>query len=257
VKAIADASAAVATDTTDAMGLETTTAITVTTTGTYVFATPEDYEAFDAELRASGLDESYQLTSYDLANYEASLVPLQNLASFATTLLWIVLGVGAVILVVITVFNIRERKYEVGVLTAIGIDKPKVALQFVAEMLIVSFVALVVGLGAGAAASVPVADKLLADQVAQQEATATTTEEAFGRGGLDGGPVTVQGEGGMTWSMGGGANVTYIDQINATVDFAVIGQLAAIGLGLVVIASAAGVISALRYDPLTILANRA
>ena len=34
------------------------------------------------------------------------------------------------VLVVITLLNVRERKYEIGVLTAIGVNKVKVAAQF-------------------------------------------------------------------------------------------------------------------------------
>jgi putative ABC transport system permease protein len=103
-----------------------------------------------------------------------------------------------------------------------------------------------------------VADRLLADQVAQQEALTQTQNESFGRGpDVAGNGPTVVTSGGGTWSGRWNQAVDYVDNINATVDLAVIGQLAAIGLGLVVVASAAGVVSALRYDPLTILANRA
>lgn len=48
---------------------------------------------------------------------------LNNLSKFALTLL-------IVVLVVITLLNVRERKYEIGVLTEIGADKVKVAAQF-------------------------------------------------------------------------------------------------------------------------------
>jgi putative ABC transport system permease protein len=254
---VAEQSQAVATETTDVTGNSVSTAVTVTVSSTFVFASPDDMAAFDAELRAGGLADAYTLTSTDLDRYNSSLVPLRDLASFATTLLWIVLGVGGVILVVITVFNIRERKYEVGVLTAIGIGKPKVALQFVAEVGLVSLAAVVVGLGVGAAVSVPVADRLLSSQVAQQEAVEQSTNETFGRGPVQagGGDLPTNLPGGLTgtWNQA----VSYVSDINATVDFAVVGQLAAIGFALIVVASAAGVVSALRYDPLTILANRA
>lgn len=58
-----------------------------------------------------------------MENHESSLVPLNNLSKFAVTLL-------IVVLVVITLLNVRERKYEIGVLTAIGADQVKVAAQF-------------------------------------------------------------------------------------------------------------------------------
>lgn len=52
---------------------------------------------------------------------------LNNLSKFALTLL-------IVVLVVITLLNVRERKYEIGVLTEIGADKVKVAAQFGRDM---------------------------------------------------------------------------------------------------------------------------
>jgi len=153
------------------------------------------------------------------------------------------------------VFSIRERKYEVGVLTAIGVAKPKVALQFVVEMFLVTILGLVVGLGVGAAASVPVADNLLSSQVAQEQAQTQSIDQNFGRPGAGGAP----GGAAATGPAGRGAfgrTVDYISQINATVDWSVVAQLAGIGLGLAILASAAGVIFVMRYEPLTILANR-
>ncbi len=251
VSAIADQSAAVATDTTDSQGNTVSSAMTASTSGTYVFASPADYASFETELTADGLDPAYSLTSTDLESYEASLVPLQNLSSFAQTLLWIVLGVGAVVLVTIAVFSIRERKYEVGVLTAIGVAKPKVALQFVVEMFLVALVGLVVGLGIGAAVSPPVASSLLSAQVAQQEAQTQSVDQSFGRVGMEGGPAPAMPAPGRF-----GQAVDYIAQINATLDWSVVGQMAGIGLGLAIIASLAGVVFVLRYEPLTILSNR-
>lgn len=142
---------------------------------TYVFASKDDYETFVS----------------DVEQYEASLVPLDNLARFALTLLVIVLGVGAVVLVVLTLFNVRERKYEVGVLTAIGVRKAKVAVQFTFELLTVTMIGLAIGAAAGAVASVPVSNQLLAAQVEQQQSQQASQNEQFGRdmqapGGQDG-----------------------------------------------------------------------
>lgn len=42
----------------------------------------------------------------------------------------VILAIGAIVLIVLNIFNIRERKYEVGVLTAIGMKKSRVAISF-------------------------------------------------------------------------------------------------------------------------------
>lgn len=97
------------------------------------------------------------------------------------TLLIIVLVVGAAVLIVINLFNIRERKYEIGVLTAIGITKAKVVAQFVTELLIVTMAGIAIGVAGGAAASVPVSNQLLAQQVSSQESQASSRQVQFGR----------------------------------------------------------------------------
>lgn len=158
---------------------------------TYVFASKDDYETFVSDVERAGLSDDYTVSSADVEQYEASLVPLDNLARFALTLLVIVLGVGAVVLVVLTLFNVRERKYEVGVLTAIGVRKAKVAAQFTFELLAVTMIGLAIGAAAGAVASVPVSNQLLAAQVEQQQSQQASQNEQFGRdmqapGGQDG-----------------------------------------------------------------------
>lgn len=258
---ILDYSESVATVSNDDGGNESSTALNGQVAGTYVFADKDSYDAFEEELTNMGLSEYYALTSADANNYASSLVPLQNLSKFATTLLWIILAIGAVILIVLNVFNIRERKYEVGVLTAIGIKKGKVALQFVTELLCVTLAAIVIGAGIGAAASVPVSNSLLAAQVEQQQTQNQSQNENFGRpdepgNGFAGGGAGMRGGTMMDMFAGGAQNVTYLDQINATTDFSILLQLIGIGVGLTVLSSLAAVIFVLRYEPLKILSNR-
>lgn len=255
LKAVTDNSEAVATTSTDDNGSETTTALSMQTSGTYVFSDKTNYESFSKELTGKGLSEYYTLSSSDINNYDSSLVPLENLSSFATTLLFIILGVGAIILIVLNIFNIRERKYEVGVLTAIGIKKGKVAMQYITELLAVTFISVIIGTGIGAAASVPVSNNLLALQVSSQEAAQNSQQENFGRAGGGGqGGMQTRGSGGM---FGNSTNaVEYLDTIDATISIEILGQLVGIGILLTILSSLAGVVFVLRYEPLKILANR-
>lgn len=124
---------------------------------TYMLGSADDYETFASDVRKAGLDDTYTVQSADVENHESSLVLLDSLAKFALTLLIVVLAVGAVVL---NLFNIRERKYEVGVLTAIGVKKVKVAAQFAIELLIVTMCGIALGVAGGAVASVPVSNQL-------------------------------------------------------------------------------------------------
>lgn len=235
---------------------------------TYVFDGKAQYDRFVADVKANGLGNEYTVSSADVEQYEASLVPLNNLATFAKTLLIVVLCVGAVVLVVLTIFNIRERKYEIGVLTAIGVKKAKVAAQFAIELLAVTAIGLALGVGVGAAVSVPVSNSLLASQV---EAQATQQQQQRAQFGRDMQPPSGVGQDGATTGEGSlseapkddngapqqwGHATQMVSKVNATVNWATIGWMLLIGIGLTLLASLVAAVFVMRYEPLQILADR-
>ena len=263
LKAFTDESAANAsTETDEETGREQNTAVQSQISGTYVFADAEDYEAFEAEARALGLDDSYSVFSTEVSQYERSLQPLENLSKFALYFLIVVLIIGAVILIVINIFSIRERKYEIGVLTAIGMSKARVALQFVTEMFSITLAAVLLGAVIGGVASVPVSNALLESQITSQEQKSDDIRGNFGRemGGGPGGSLPDDADipsGGADFKggfFGGAAN--YISEVNASVDFTVLAQLLGISVLLTLLSSGAALIFILRYEPLKILSNR-
>ena len=257
-------------------GRERDSAVTGSISATYVFADTAAYEAFEEEVRALGLDESYTVSSSDISSYENSLTPLNTLSTMAGWFLLVILIIGAVILVVLNIFNVRERKYEVGVLTAMGMKKRKVAAQFVCEILVVTMVAIVIGAIIGAVSSVPVTNALLKNQVESQSSRQTQMDENFGRpgnfsgfpGGMGGSaPDNMPGNppDGMPGNPGGGNNpfdrmlggaADYITEVNSAMNLTVVLQLLGVGLLLTLVASMASVLFIMRYDPLKILANR-
>ncbi|MDR1447860.1 MAG: ABC transporter permease [Candidatus Ancillula sp.] len=224
---------------------------------TFVFNSKSNYDAFVSEVRQKGLSEDYTISSADISNFESELVPLENLSKFTKIFLLVVLLLGAIILSVINIFNIRERKYEIGVLTAIGISKPKVITQFVVELLAVTIISIVIGTGIGATASVPVANALLSSQVEAQKSKSETTQQNFGRERMREGAQNTQGAiPGNANPFGTSNNAKYIDKVNATVNLTVLLELIGIGILLVTIASIASAGFVVRYEPLQILADR-
>lgn len=232
-------------------------------TYTYVFRNESAYNQFVKDVKSAGLSSDYTVSSTDVENYEASLVPLNNLSSFALTLLLIVLGVGAGVLVVINLFNIRERKYEIGVLTAIGVKKAKVASQFIIEILMVTMMGLGVGAVIGAVSSVPVSNQLLSSQVSSATASASSSQQQFGRSmdasssGSSGSNTSSMPSGGPSASDSTASKASsYVSTVNATVNLKVIAQLLGIGLALALLAGLVGIVFVMRYEPLQILAER-
>lgn len=261
LKVITDASAAAAVTSTDEdTGVTGTTALRAQTAGVYSFADTAAYEAFQADARAMGLSEDYAVTSTDVEAYEQSLLPLQNLSKFAAWFLLVVLLIGGAILIVFHIFNIRERKYEIGVLTAIGMRKSRVALQFLTELFTVTFVFLLLGTAIGGAASVPVTNALLASQISAQETQQSNQQQNFGRpgdmgGGTGGAPAAPPSGGGGFFGMGR-QMVNYLSDVSSATDWVVVLQLLGIGLALTLLSACVAVAAVMRYEPLKILSER-
>lgn len=243
-------------------GEDTSTAMTASPSGTYVFTNVATYNAFNDSLEELGLDtELYTLQSTDIEAYESSVVPLENLSSFTMMFFMVVLVVGGIILVIFNLFTVRERKYEIGVLAAIGMQKPKVALQFILETVVITFAAIIVGSAVGAVASQPIADNLLASQIEASESSSASVNDNFG-GNFSG---KDQSSGGQ--SQGGSPNqavssrtgntaVDYVDSVVAGINVEIFLQLIAVGMMLAILASSVGLIAILRYEPLKILSSR-
>lgn len=250
-------------------GRESESKITGTLSATYAFADTESYYAFETEVRTLGLSEDYTVSSSDISAYENSLAPLDTLSTMAGWFLIVILIIGGVILVVLNIFNVRERKYEVGVLTAMGMKKWKVAAQFICEILVITMIAVILGAGIGAVSSVPVTNALLEGQVESQNSQQSQMEQNFGRPGDFGGGSHGGNMGGRPLDLpnntGGGKNpfgnmfegaANYITEVDSAMNLTVVFQMIGVGLLLTLVASAASVLFIMRYDPLKILANR-
>ncbi|MGN0178450.1 MAG: ABC transporter permease [Monoglobaceae bacterium] len=229
---------------------ETQTALTGSLSGTYVFADTDAYYQFEDDVRTLGLDDSYVVSSADLAAYENSLMPLNTLSTTAGWFLLVILIIGAVILIVLNIFNVRERKYEIGVLTAMGMSKGKVAAQFLTEIFVVTLAAVIIGAGIGAASSVPVTNALLENQVEAQTSQENQIEQNFGRGNKAMNGETV----GNSQLFKSESN--YVTEISSAANMMVMIQMLGIAILLTLVSGAVSMLFIMRYEPLKILANR-
>lgn len=246
-------------------GTEEAANIEATVSFTYAFASAENFYYFEEQVYKLGLSEEYLVTSSDLSAFESSLVPLESLSTMAGWFLAIILAVGGAILVGLSILNLRERKYEIGVLTAIGMKKGKVVTQYVIEAFIVTSIGIVLGAVIGASLSIPVTNELLASQIENNQ---TANSELAGNFGLvgdgqqpptaTGGVATIQRGGEVTVLTGqpGGSQINYVDSVSSATDLFVIVQLLGIGLLLTFISSLAALVTIMRYDPLRILSSR-
>lgn len=229
-----------------------------TITPTYIIKDSESVEKFSKEVSEKGLSEYYSVTS-NLEEIESATESVDNVKVFATTFLVITLIIGGVVLMVINMINIRERKYEIGVLRTIGMKKSKLLLQFMIELVIVGIASLMLGAGAGSCLSVPVANNLLASEI----------ENASGKYDDIGANFGITGEFPQKNSSDdssskktfkdmnfGIAKVNQVEDINAIVDFKVLSELLGLGVILILFSSMASMIAIARFSPLAILKER-
>ena len=213
---------------------------------TYILKDKDSADAFAKEVGEKGLSEYYKVVN-NVEELGKQTESITNIKTFAETFLIITLVIGVVVLLVINMINVRERKYEIGVLRTIGMSKFKVISQFVLELMIVSVVGLLLGAGIGAYTSVPVANKLLEQEISNQEKDNEDIMKNFG---------DFEGMPRPDMKMNGVSNINQVSEINAVVNTRVLAKLLIIGLFLTIVSSLSAMISIANFSPLTILKER-
>jgi len=215
-------------------------------TPSFILNGEESIESFETEIKEKGLNEYYTINT-NLEELQNATKSIENVKTFATTFLLITLIISSLVLFVINMINIRERKYEIGVFRTIGMSKFKLTIQFIVELLLVAGIALIIGAVIGGFLAKPVGNMLLENEIETTQSEQEQISNNFGRGGSSNKP---------EMKFNSREQVETIDSIEAVVDFTVIMQLLGIGILLTLMSSLASMISIQRFSPLTILKER-
>ena len=222
--------------------VEDDSTLTTNVTPSFIIKEKDLIEKFQEEVKEKGLNEYYTINT-NLEELEAATKSIENVKTFATTFLIITLVISSIVLFVINMINIRERKYEIGVFRTIGISKFKLTIQFVLELLVVSIIALIIWAVSGGYLSKPIGNTLLQNEIENAKVEEQEISNNFGKGPME---MQIQGN----------RQVEEINSIDAVVDIYVILELLGIGALLTVISSIASMISIIKFSPLTILKER-
>ena len=202
----------------------------------------DDLEAYAEEVKDKGLSDYYTLSD-NTDEITSTLTPIKNISNFSMTFLIIILIVGAIILAVINILNIRDRKYEIGVLRAIGMSKTKLILSLLTELFIVTVLAFIIGIIGGKLLSQPVTNKMLENEINSQQVQTENTRENFGGRGFER-PNERR------------ATQNYEDSLTVTLDAKTVITLFSFGLILVIVSGFASAIFITKYNPNQILRNQ-
>lgn len=226
----------------------------------YNLEDPKDMDSFVKQANKLIDTDTFSLETNDQM-YQQMLQPLNNVSSFAKNIVILVAAAGVIILTLIIMLSIRERKYEIGVLLSLGESRMKVISQFFVEI----FICMIFALGI-AAASGNVVGNAVGNQLLSQQTTSQNVEgQEANAAGNNGGPGGQGGQGQMPGGGNGGprgggqmggnpfTQTEEIQELNISVKPMEILSLAGIGLGISlfsIVLSSAGI---LRLNPKKIL----
>ncbi|EHC6230551.1 ABC transporter permease [Listeria monocytogenes serotype 1/2a] len=218
----------------------------------YTMDDAANISAFEKEAKkVDSIDwDTFKLDANDTL-YQQMIGPINSVASFSKNVVYIVSIAGALILGLLVMMQVRDRKYEMGVLLAIGEKRGKLIAQFFVEILIVALVSF----GLAAASSHYVAqlagNQLLAQQNSSTNETTTSTENRGPGGGGQGGP------GGFGESVSNlTKNTEQIKELDIQVTLEDMLKMGGIGIGIAFISVLLPATLVLRMNPKTILTKQ-
>ena len=170
---------------------------------TYTLSDPENMEAFVEEANQLIDTDTFSLQTNDQM-YQQMLTPISNVSKFSKNIVILVGIAGVVILTLIVMLSIRERRYEIGVLLSLGESRIKLISQFFVEMVVCMLVAVVIAGASGNVIGNVVGNQLLEQQSSQTTSTEQGSNQNGGPGGQMSQPGEGQGGGGPGGQQGGG-----------------------------------------------------
>ncbi|MFV0484806.1 MAG: ABC transporter permease [Candidatus Saccharimonadales bacterium] len=228
----------------------------------YYLVNAEDKDAFLAEALSKypTLEEDGFTLDIDTSAYDQMVGPIESVGGFATTILWVVIIASVVIITLIVTINVKDRRYEMGVLMSLGATKRNILGQVLIELVIVATVGFIVSVPTGTVVAKVMGNGLLDSQLTMNE---EQTTQNFGRGQNAGNPSMGSGSGGGM--MGGGnmpgaesttSDVEAIDEIDVSATVADYAILFAAGYAIIILALIIPSVNVLRYEPKTILSGK-
>lgn len=257
------------TDTGDSMGMQfnfMNPANTIISSYTFIATIKDDGEAVSLDSATYTLEDPKQMSSFvkkaeklidtDTFSlqtndqlYQQMLQPLNNVASFAKNIVLLVAVAGIVILTLIVMMSIRERRFEIGVLLSLGESRFKVIGQFFIELVVCMVFALGIASFSGNLVGNALGNQLLAQQTTSQ----TSTQKDNQPFDMPGQPRGNRG-GGMRQQMQNVLNTSdEVKKLKITVQPKQIASLAGIGLGISLLSIMVAAANILRLNPKKIL----
>lgn len=211
----------------------------------------------------SELSENNLKVAVDTSEYDGIASSVESVGGFANTILIIVIIATIIIITLIVTINVKDRRYEIGVLMSLGASKKNIIGQIVTELLVVGTLGFALASVTGTIFAGTLGDMILKNQTT---AASEKSERNFGRPESSGmsGPMSGNSRGdapdfssmsNMKEVMQAGRNENTVElDINAQpVDYLLLFVTGYLVIILALIVPSAGI---MRYQPKEILAGK-
>ena len=166
------------------------------------------------------LAENNLKASVDTSEYDSLAGSIESVGSFADTILIIVIVAAVIIITLIVTINVKDRRYEIGVLMSLGASKKNIIGQIATELLVVGTLGFALASVTGTVFAGSLGKSILDSQTASSN---QQSEQNFGRPGAMSGAPNMSGNSGNSRSsknsnmpeMPNGGNFNMKDIMNA------------------------------------------
>ena len=215
----------------------------------FLFNSFDDLENFKIYLASNGFDDEFYIIYSDILKYIDFTSAIRNTSNFSNTSFKLVLLIGGSILLLFSFFHVNERKYEVGVLIAMGIKKAKIVLLFTLEILMLTAVSVIIGIIIGAAVSIPASKAFIKPRI---ELSGIDFNET---GKLKQGSEIISPEKGIVSKLLDN-RTTFMESMGMIADLQLTITIIIIGIMLSLLSIIVALVTIMRFEPLRILSDR-
>ncbi|GBU10907.1 ABC transporter permease [Erysipelotrichaceae bacterium] len=135
-------------------------------TPTYILNEPEDVDAFKIEV-AVYLPEFYSIHG-TTDSFDSIAGAILTMRALSTSTLYIAIGATLLIMSLIIILFLRDRKHELGIYLSLGESKPKVMSQILSEVLLIAILSMSCALISGNSIAQSVSKGMLENQLSAE-----------------------------------------------------------------------------------------
>jgi len=194
------------------------------------------------------VEANNMILDIDTSAYDKMAGPIESVGSFANTILWIVVIATIAIVTLMINSNVKDRKYEIGVLMSLGASKKNAAGAILVELIIIGTISFILSFTTSYFLADSMSRNMLNNQLSMSE---EVLENNFGRPNMIGGN-RIDG----FQSQSNNKNVDVIDEIDVSIGFKNYAMLFLVGYTIMGMACIVPTLNIIKYEPKTILTGR-